>query len=460
MILVYLTNSTITTISHKSQIFLDSISSLFTISHSFNKNISDSYVLCVNHPQLLNRVDHVFTQPQLVIFDSLNNILPPTDHSFDIILSDRILSSDQFNIINPYTQFYKLINLIFNSCFSYTFIYPPTLAWSYMFQRPQQLFRALTSNNNIQGIYIDPSIKTFKYLRPNLLLINLNLFRQLFQDNKSDFILGISILYFTMPSHYFFINLFNPDISLFDMVDLDDNEFSFWQTDINNATSSANRITTTSSVIKNKLNSVYHVDATLISNGVCLSDFNQPSYNLPDDLATIKHQHPIIIGFHGAIASWLDYKLIDHIASKYHVVLIGDIIHSLDHLTNLSNISLLGCKKYFELPNYLHYFDVAIIPFLLTPMTHAIDPCKFYEYCAISYHKNLPICSTRLNSLITSESAKTCHFFDYNTCLDIIGRALINFDINEEQYIINRRLVAKKNSWLSKANHLLNYLNF
>ena len=51
-------------------------------------------------------------------------------------------------------------------------------------------------------------------------------------------------------------------------------------------------------------------------------------------------------------------------------------------LEKVSNIYLLGRKKYEELPSYAHRFTVATIPFQINEMMDCVSPIKFYEYCA------------------------------------------------------------------------------
>jgi GT2 family glycosyltransferase len=91
-----------------------------------------------------------------------------------------------------------------------------------------------------------------------------------------------------------------------------------------------------------------------------------------------------VIGYYGAISDWFDVEMVRYAASsrpEWQFVLIGDT-HGADvsALQKLDNIHLIGEQPYAALPGYLHRFDVACIPFLLTPLTAATNPVKFYEY--------------------------------------------------------------------------------
>jgi glycosyltransferase involved in cell wall biosynthesis len=52
------------------------------------------------------------------------------------------------------------------------------------------------------------------------------------------------------------------------------------------------------------------------------------------------------------------------------------------NLLALPNIHWLGPREYSELPDYLRYFTVATIPFLINNITLATSPIKLFEYMA------------------------------------------------------------------------------
>jgi GT2 family glycosyltransferase len=94
-----------------------------------------------------------------------------------------------------------------------------------------------------------------------------------------------------------------------------------------------------------------------------------------------------IVGYYGAISAWFDVDMLRHAAAahpEWSFVLIGSTFDAPPHddLRALANVHFLGEIPYAELPTYLAYFDVATIPFLLTPLIQATDPVKAYEYLA------------------------------------------------------------------------------
>ena len=106
----------------------------------------------------------------------------------------------------------------------------------------------------------------------------------------------------------------------------------------------------------------------------------------PDELMAFVRQNRPIIGYYGALAEWFDYHLVKQVARArpdYEFILIGpDYDGSIEksRVCEIENINWLGWKHYTELPPYLKYFDVGIIPFKLNDITHATSPLKLFEY--------------------------------------------------------------------------------
>jgi glycosyltransferase involved in cell wall biosynthesis len=132
-------------------------------------------------------------------------------------------------------------------------------------------------------------------------------------------------------------------------------------------------------------------DVLLCPNGVDYSFIHrtiEATGQPPDDLAQVLRPAAPVIGYYGALAEWFDYELLRYAAaerSEYEFVLIGpDYDRSLTNsrIANVKNIHWLGVRPYPQLPQYLKYFDVAIIPFKLNEITHSTSPVKLFEYMA------------------------------------------------------------------------------
>jgi len=106
-----------------------------------------------------------------------------------------------------------------------------------------------------------------------------------------------------------------------------------------------------------------------------------------------------IIGYYGAIADWFDTWLVRQLAinhPEWDFLMIGSTLFAdLKPVKDLSNVHLLGEKPYSEIPAYLSHFDVGIIPFKATPLTHATNPVKMYEYLSAGK----PIVATKMDEI-------------------------------------------------------------
>ena len=155
-----------------------------------------------------------------------------------------------------------------------------------------------------------------------------------------------------------------------------------------------------------------------------------------------------IIGYYGAIADWFDSKLVSNLA-HYHpewtFLLIGSTLFSdLKPIQNVKNIHLLGEKPYHEIPGYLSHFDVGIIPFKKTPLTHATNPVKMYEYLSAGK----PIVATRLQEI--------SHYDDYVRLAETRDEweaALLESLAEEKtpELLQTRFEFAKENTWERRA---------
>ena len=97
--------------------------------------------------------------------------------------------------------------------------------------------------------------------------------------------------------------------------------------------------------------------------------------------------HPIL-GYYGAIAEWVDFDLIERLAKELpdsKIVLIGPVTEGVSTrvahiLWNHSNVVVLPPCKQLELIPFLKRFDVCMIPFIKNDVTDAVSPVKLFEY--------------------------------------------------------------------------------
>ena len=118
--------------------------------------------------------------------------------------------------------------------------------------------------------------------------------------------------------------------------------------------------------------------------------------SIPEEFKNIKSP---IIGYVGGVHKWIDQELVRHLAEKYpqySFVFIGPIQTDVSKLQVLKNIHFLGKKEHSRLPFFIKYFDVGIIPYLISEYTNNVYPTKLNEYLALGK----PVVSTQLPEII------------------------------------------------------------
>ncbi len=135
-----------------------------------------------------------------------------------------------------------------------------------------------------------------------------------------------------------------------------------------------------------------------VKNAVNVSHFDfekNKTKKPPMDLASIVKGRKPIVGFYGALAPWIDFDLINDVAKKHqewNFVFLGvDYNDAAAALKKGSNVYNLGAKNYSILPEYVKYFNCAIIPFKQGEIAKATSPVKLFEYMAAG----LPTVCTR-----------------------------------------------------------------
>lgn len=148
-----------------------------------------------------------------------------------------------------------------------------------------------------------------------------------------------------------------------------------------------------------------HPNTFLVTHGVEVEHFRKacdPQTVVPEDLASLPKP---VIGFYGLIADWVDIDVIRRLAlarPHWSFVLIGKSDTDLSALRGLPQVHLLGRREYVDLPAYCRGFDVALLPFVINPLTLAANPLKLREYLAAG----LPVVASdipetrRLSSLV------------------------------------------------------------
>lgn len=184
-----------------------------------------------------------------------------------------------------------------------------------------------------------------------------------------------------------------------------------------------------------------------LPNGVPFAHFAGTS-KLPIEYQTIPK--PIAI-YVGAIDDWFDFALIQKLAHEMpqvSFVLIGPV--KKNGLQRSKNIYLLGPRPYSEIPSYLQFASVGLIPFDIQnhpDLIHNVNPLKLYEYMA----SGLPVVATRWRELenIASPALLCSSFEEFK---DSLCRAL------EERNAAAMRNFAEKLDWSHQSQQLIDFL--
>ncbi|GAV12380.1 glycoside hydrolase family 99-like domain-containing protein [Paenibacillus sp. NAIST15-1] len=200
----------------------------------------------------------------------------------------------------------------------------------------------------------------------------------------------------------------------------------------------------------------------MITNGVDYDhwDIDRNSIKCPADIQEVVNEEKIIIGYHGALAQWIDYSLLKRLADdKRFILLLIGYEHD-DHLQEsglleYENVKYIGSKPYSDLSQYAAFYDIAILPFIVNDITKSVSPVKIFEYMA----QQKPIVTYALPECLKYKSCLISYTQD--EFIDNINKA-IELRYSEE-YCAVLKQEALENTWkaiteksidLVKNNHV------
>lgn len=200
-----------------------------------------------------------------------------------------------------------------------------------------------------------------------------------------------------------------------------------------------------------RLKSPLNPNTHILHNAADLSIFREAiekDFERPTELKGLKGR---IIGFTGNMdPNRVDYKLLKRIAETHtdkHLVLVGPINNAeykTVGLDKLPNVIMTGGKHIRELPKYLQYFDVTIIPFKQNTLTASIYPLKINEYLATGK----PVVSTDFSEDIRGFSNEIYLAKDDTDFQNLISKAIAEDSTDK----INQRVAkASQNTWTERV---------
>lgn len=322
-------------------------------------------------------------------------------------------------------------------------LYPPTLDYYYLVQRPQQLMKKF-SELDVPVYYINnPSpqsgvFKGIERVNENFYLFN-NVDPLPFLKNLNP------VVYYTSAAQTDMIRRYNPSLVVFDSVDEPSEEFEGWRPYYDKAVRSADVVLATSDKLF-ELASAINPNVYLVPNGCDYEYFSNFIHGRPAEIADLPGP---IIGYIGVVATWVDVDLIAKVADSYpdySVVVVGPL-YNVSDVPRRPNLHWVGFKPYEQLAAYVQSFSVGLVPFKATSMTEAVNPIKMWEYMAAGIPivtTNMPEAKKYRDVVLASEN--------HEEFIDNIYRALFE-DPPENR--AKRMALAQQNSWKVRAEQIL-----
>ena len=206
----------------------------------------------------------------------------------------------------------------------------------------------------------------------------------------------------------------------------------------------ADLVVCSSEYLRGKARRVAGRESVLIRNAAEPSHFERP----PERLALEPDGRTV--GYFGAMNHWTDIELLIEAAQRlprYRFVLIGSTLGSdVRELTALPNVTLVGEVPYARLPEYVHGFDVCLIPYRICEYALASDPVKLWEYFAAGK----PVVSVRFPEVEWLEGRMTLAS-DREEFIAGIERESAE---DSPEKAAERRAFARQHTWARRASDL------
>lgn len=145
-------------------------------------------------------------------------------------------------------------------------------------------------------------------------------------------------------------------------------------------------------------------DVILVENGVDLDRFTLEG-PVASELPPGR-----VVGFHGALAPWIDLDLIEALARArpgIEVVLVGPVDPKVERraeaLFRIDNVHWFPSQPSGRIAEFVRGFRVGILPFVVEEMTEAVTPLKMFEYLACG----VPPVATPLPACVAHPAVRT-----------------------------------------------------
>ncbi len=184
------------------------------------------------------------------------------------------------------------------------------------------------------------------------------------------------------------------------------------------------------------------------------------SNKIPEDIKNLQLNKKIVV-YAGTLANWVDYKLLNYLASSNHEItfLIIGYIHPLAPIDEIKeflenkNVIHLGYKNYDDLPSYYAVSSLGIIPYQSqNEHIQYSTPTKFFDY----FSAGLQTVSTDFPAAHVYDEEFVKIAESKEEFLDMIESALI--DLNADRSLRIKEY-AKEHSWDNQVKKMCKIIN-
>ncbi|WP_170291753.1 glycosyltransferase [Heliobacterium mobile] len=260
-----------------------------------------------------------------------------------------------------------------------------------------------------------------------------------------------------------------PRFTIFDVLDdnlgfpgLSDSELQSLYRQFSQLLRESTVVTAVSSHLVDKISYDHEKKAAWLPNGVDVDRFAyHPDYG--EALPELAGLEGPLLGFVGAITSWVDLELLQKIAeslSQGTVVLVGPVVESavdkaaMDALRDHRRVVFLGAQPYERVPHFLHQFDILLLPRNYQPHSLASDPLKLYEYLATGK----PVLSSALPSALRFRDLIYLGE-SHDDILQALNQVLRDEVLRKDSFRSSQRVGAARSlSWSQRANRMMEIL--
>jgi GT2 family glycosyltransferase len=339
-------------------------------------------------------------------------------------------------------------------------IFPATVDFHFMAQRPQHLARAFaeagylviygTLNHQIDKVDI------IEQVSDNLYLLNEHYFAFISHIFKPE----ECIYYCLWPNNIKHLRHLPYSYLLYDYMDqlsLLDLPADELERDHLAMLNHADIVTVSSEKLMDQLPKKISSKTLLINNAVSKQfiDAVNTHAKAPIELETFG-DHPIL-GYYGAIDEWMDFDLLECLAKEIteaRLVLIGPIAESVTQkveelLQYHSNVVAFPVRKQLELIPFLQKFDICLIPFIKNPVTDAISPVKLFEY----FSAGKPVVTTNLAECVKYTLIHVA--YDHRQFVELVRNILLE---NPRNLNVTAQQVALNNTWKHRVQQILSVM--